>query len=225
MSTDEEKRLAAEAATEMVADGMTIGLGTGSTAAHAVRKLGARVRGGLRIRAVPTSKATAELARAEGIPLVDFAQVTALDLTLDGADEFDPALNLIKGGGGALFREKIVAAASAELVVFADSSKQVPVLGRFPLPVEVNPFGWQVAAKKLEALGAPVTLRMAGDAPFQTDNGGYILDCAFGKIPDPRALHEAVRAIVGVTECGLFVGLAKRVYLGRGTAVERIGPA
>lgn len=228
MSIDREKQLAAEAAAELVQGGMTIGLGTGSTAVHAVRRIGERVRAGLRIRALPTSRATEALARELAIPLVDFSQVVTLDLTLDGADEFDPHLNLTKGGGGALFREKIVAAASRELVIFADSSKRVPELGRFPLPLEVNPFGWQVVAAKVAALGAEVSLRQAGqqagNAPFVTDNQGYILDCRFGRIPDPPALHRQLSGITGVVETGLFCGMAKEVFLGEGERVLRLSP-
>jgi len=224
MSQDEEKRLAAEATVELVTDGMTIGLGTGSTAAFAIRKLGERVAGGLSIRALPTSNQSAVLAREVGITLVDFSQVTRLDLTLDGADELDPALNLIKGGGGALFREKIVAAASERLVIFADKSKEKSVLGAFPLPVEVNPFGWEVVAEKISALGAAVSLRMAGGSPFVTDNQGYILDCAFGTIPDPPALETRLNRIVGVVETGLFIGLARAAFIADGTTVREVTP-
>ena len=229
MSRDLEKQLAAEASVDLVEDGMTLGLGTGSTAAFAVRKLGERVRAGLRVRGVPTSEATRALAEAEGIPLATFAEVDGLDLTLDGADEFDPALNLIKGGGGALFREKIVAAASQRLVIFADSSKQVEVLGAFPLPVEINPFGWEITARKVARLGAvvtqqgvEVTLRGGADAPFVTDNHGYLLDCAFGKIPDPPALEAELRAIVGVTVSGLFVAMADTIVMAVGGEVKTI---
>ena len=222
MSQDREKQLAAEAAAELVEDGMTVGLGTGSTAAFAVRKLGGRVRAGLKMRGIPTSEATRALAEAEGIPLTTLAETPSIDLTLDGADEFDPALNLIKGGGGALFREKIVAAASRRLVIFADSSKRVSRLGAFPLPVEVNPFGWQATAARIEALGARVTLRGGADAPFVSDNHGHVLDCAFGEIPDPPALEAALRAIVGVTVTGLFVGLAETVLMGEGELVRTI---
>ena len=224
MSLEREKQLAAEAAAEMVEDGMIVGLGTGSTAAFAIRRLGARVAGGLSIRAVPTSTASQELAREVGIPLVDFADITSLDITLDGADEFDPALNLIKGGGGALFREKIVAAASQRLIIFADHSKRVRRLGAFPLPVEVNPFGWQVAAARIEALGPRVTLRQAESGPFLSDNHGYILDCEFGEIPDPPALERQLAAITGVTESGLFIGMAELVCLGEGEEVRHIAP-
>ncbi|MBI3993252.1 MAG: ribose-5-phosphate isomerase RpiA [Candidatus Lambdaproteobacteria bacterium] len=225
MNLDHEKKLAGEAAAELVEDGMTVGLGTGSTAAYAVRRLGERVRAGLHVRGLPTSTHTEALAREVGIPLVDFAEVTRLDLTLDGADEIDPDLNLIKGGGGALFREKIVAAASRRLIIFADHTKLVPQLGAFPLPVEVNPFGWQVAAERIAALGAHVTLRQSGEGPFVSDNHGYILDCFFGKIDDPVALERHLAAVTGVMESGLFVRMAERALLGDGQAVRTIQPA
>ncbi len=222
MTRDREKQLAAEAAAALVEDGMVVGLGTGSTAAFALRKLGERIRGGLKIQGVPSSRWAENMARELGIPLTDFSRTTRIDMTLDGADEVDPGLNLIKGGGGALFREKIVAAASTRLVIFADGSKRVPTLGKFPLPVEVNPFGWQVAARKLGDLGAPVTLRQAGGQPFLSDNQGYILDCAFGAIPDPPELEARIRRITGVMECGLFCGLAHTVLLAEGETVHTL---
>ena len=186
MSREREKELAAARAVAEVRDGMVLGLGTGSTAAYALKALGQRVAQGLKIRAVPSSRWAENLAREVGIPLLTFADVTRLDVAIDGTDEFDPGLALIKGGGGALFREKIVAAAAERFWIIADGSKRVSTLGRFPLPVEVNPFVWQVAARRIGALGAQVTLRAASgqpsvsDRPFVTDNGGYILDCAFG---------------------------------------------
>jgi ribose 5-phosphate isomerase A len=222
MQREREKQLAAEASVALVEPGMVLGLGTGSTAVYAVRKLGERVRGGLKVRGLPTSEATRRLAEAEGIPLVTFADVTTLDLTLDGADEFDPRLNLIKGGGGALFREKIVAAASRRLVIFADGSKRVLQLGRFPLPVEVNPFGWQAAAARIEALGGRVKLRGGPEQPFVTDNQGYVLDCAFGAIADPAGLEQRLRAITGVTVTGLFVAMAELVIVANGERVETL---
>ena len=222
MSQDQEKKLAGEAAAALVQDGMIVGLGTGSTAAFAIQKLGERVRGGMRIQGVPTSEWTAARARAEGIPLTDFSRVTHIDITLDGADEFDPGLNLIKGGGGALFREKIVAAASQRLVIFADSTKRVPVLGRFPLPVEVNPYGWQVVAERITALGARVSLRQKEGRPFVSDNHGHILDCAFGEIPNPEVLEERLKHIVGVMETGLFVGMASLILLAEGQTVHHL---
>jgi ribose 5-phosphate isomerase A len=232
MSREREKELAAEAAIAEIQDGMLVGLGTGSTAAYAIKGLGRRVRQGLKMRAVPSSRWTENLAREVGIPLLTFAETTRLDVTVDGTDEFDASLALIKGGGGALFREKIVAAASARLWILADASKRVPTLGKFPLPVEVYPFGWQVAARRIGELGAKVTLRptppsarpaAAGDgdaSPFVTDNGGYILDCAFGAIPDPAGLEAKLRRIVGVMETGLFIGMADTVFVADGERVE-----
>jgi len=222
---DREKRLAAEAAAELVEDGMLVGLGTGSTAAFAIRRIAQRVRGGLHLRALPTSKQTEALARELGIPLVSFEDVAALDLTLDGADEMDPALNLIKGGGGALFREKIVAAASRRLVIFADHTKRVARLGRFPLPIEVNPFGWQVVAAKVNALGAEPALRQRDGRTFVTDNGGYILDCRFGEIADPPGLERRLRAITGVMETGLFCGMVALACVAEGETVLQVEPA
>ena len=220
MSQAREKELAAEAAVAQVQDGMVVGLGTGSTAAFALQALGRRVGEGLKIRAVPSSRWAENLGREVGIPLLTFAEVSRLDVTLDGTDEVDPGLALIKGGGGALFREKIVAAASERLWIIADASKRVPVLGKFPLPVEVNPFGWQVVARRIGELGATVTLRGTGGQPFVSDNQGYILDCAFGKIPDPAGLEAKLRRIVGVMETGLFVGLAETVFVAQGERVE-----
>jgi ribose 5-phosphate isomerase A len=233
MSREREKELAAEAAVAQVQDGMTVGLGTGSTAAYALKALGRRISQGLRIRAVPSSRWAETLAREVGIPVVTFADVTRLDVTLDGTDEFDPGLSLVKGGGGALFREKIVAAASGRLWILADSSKRVAVLGKFPLPVEVNPFGWQVAARRIAELGAQVGLRQTGAGgaaasgggspqPFVSDNGGYILNCAFGTIPDPAGLEAKLRRIVGVLETGLFVNMAETVFLAEGETVKEL---
>ncbi len=219
---EQDKRLAAEAAVSLVEPGMVLGLGTGTTAVHALRALGRRVREGLDVRGIPTSETTRQLAEDEGIALTGFAEVTGIDLTLDGADEFDPQLNLIKGGGGALFREKIVAAASRRLVIFADGSKRVARLGRFPLPVEVNPFGWQVVAARIGALGATVRLRGGPEAPFVSDNHGYILDCAFGAIADPAGLEASLRAITGVTVTGLFVGMAHAVVLAEDGTVQTL---
>jgi ribose 5-phosphate isomerase A len=226
MSQAREKELAAEAAVAQVQDGMVVGLGTGSTAAFALKALGRRIGQGLKIRAVPSSRWAENMGRDVGIPLLTFADVNRLDVTIDGTDEFDAGLALIKGGGGALFREKIVAAASERLWIIADASKRVPVLGKFPLPVEVNPFGWQVVARRIGELGAQVNLREAGGKPsvsdrtFVTDNGGYILDCAFGAIPDPAGLEAKLRRIVGVMETGLFVGMAETIFAADGERVE-----
>lgn len=208
------KRMAAAKAVEYLQDGMKVGLGTGSTAAWMLRLLGERVASGLQIRGVPTSKQTADLARSLGIPLISFAEVTELDLTIDGADEISPALDLIKGGGGALLRERLVAAASRRLIIIADESKRVPALGAFGLPVEVVPFAWEVTERRLARLGACPRLRLAMGAPFLTDNGNYIIDCDFGLIDEPGALHRELKLLPGVVETGLFVGMADLVILG-----------
>jgi ribose 5-phosphate isomerase A len=225
---DRAKRAAARRAAEMVETGMKVGLGTGSTAAFLVRRLGERAREeGLRVTAVATSERTAALAREDGIGLVDLDEAGWLDLTIDGADEVDGAMRLIKGGGGALLREKIVAAASDRMVVIADEGKRVAQLGAFPLPVEVIPFGWRatrrivrdrLAGMKVE--GSEATLRMAGAEPFRTDGGNLILDLHLGRIGEPEALNLALNQVPGVVENGLFIGLCKALVVGRedGTA-------
>jgi ribose 5-phosphate isomerase A len=210
-----EKRLAAARSLEFVRDGMSLGLGSGSTAALMLELLGERVRRGLQIQGVPTSADSERIARAAGIPLVGFDQVNKLDLTIDGADEADAALNLIKGGGGALLREKIVASLSRRVVIIVDSSKRVERLGQFPLPVEVVKFAWRPIAGQLSGLGAEVFLRRdASGVPFVTDEGNYILDCAFVAIEDPPLLAAALNAIPGVMEHGLFVDLAHTLLVG-----------
>lgn len=215
MSSDDWKRQAAEQALGYVEDGMKLGLGTGSTAAKFVELLGAKVKAGLNVVCVPTSEATRAQAAALGIPLATLDQNPVLDLTVDGADEIDEELRLIKGGGGALLREKIVALASERVVIIADSSKRVDVLGRFPLPVEVVPFGLPATKRLVVQLAADVgcegeiALRIgAGGAPFVTDNGNHILDCSFGAIDDPEALDDALKLVPGVVESGLFLGVA-----------------
>jgi ribose 5-phosphate isomerase A len=217
---DAAKLHAAKRAVSYVEDGMRVGLGTGSTAAWMVKCLGERVQEeGLKITGVATSRRTEDLARQVGIPVATLDETRWLDLTIDGADEYDPNLNLIKGGGGALLREKIVAAASAQMLVIADESKNVEVLGRFPLPIEVNRFGLaatQIAIEKAAAaldLSGSVTLRMTGGEAFVTDGGHLILDASFGRIPDTRALSNALHAIPGVVEHGLFLGLARVAIL------------
>lgn len=214
--TDSYKQAAGSAGAGLIEDGMVIGLGTGTTAAFLVRALAERLRGGLRIvGAVPTSQATAQLAASLGIPLVSLERYPELDLAIDGADEIDPQLNLIKGGGGALLREKIVATAARRFVVIGDSSKLVPRLGtRFALPVEIVPFALGPVRHRLEALGARALLRMRANEPFLTDNQNYILDCQFpGGIADPQALQARIRAIVGVVEHGLFLGLTRQALV------------
>jgi ribose 5-phosphate isomerase A len=202
------KQLAGAKAAEFIEDGMTVGLGTGSTAYWMVEYLGRRVQAGLRVRGIPTSKRTEEQARNLGIPLVTFAEVQELDLTIDGADEIGPQLALTKGGGGALLREKLVAAASRRMIVVADESKVVELLGKFPLPVEVVPFAWEVTARRVESLGCNPHIRRHGDEPYVTDNGNYILDCGCGEIRDPATLERELKLVNGVVDCGLFVGIA-----------------
>jgi len=220
---DVGKRRAAERSLDYVEDGMVLGLGTGSTAAYLVRLLGERVRDGLRIQGVPTSRATEALAAGLGIPLVGFDRVTRLDLTIDGADEIDPKLDLIKGGGGALLREKIVASVSDRYVIIADQTKLVDRLGTFALPVEVTPFALAVVTARLEAEGAKPVLRRGPDGdPMMTDEGHHLLDCAYGAIDDAPALARALTGIVGVVEHGLFVGMADVAVIGRDDGVEVI---
>src|SRR5438270_892484 len=189
MANDQEKKAAARASLRFVRDGDVVGLGTGSTAAYAIQFLGERVKAGLKIRGIATSIRSQELAAGLGIPLITFDECQEIDVAIDGADEIDPQLCLIKGGGGALLREKVVASVARQFVVIADSTKRVPVLGKFPLPVEVIPFAQAVVAKKIAALGAAVSLRKSSDGkPYLTDERHHILDCNFGRIPDPPGL-------------------------------------
>lgn len=228
MAAYSEKQLAAKAAVDLVEPGMVLGLGTGSTADAFVRFLSERVARGLEITGVATSERTAELARSLKIPLSTLDEHPVLDLTVDGTDEFDPHLNLIKGGGGALLHEKIIAAASRDMVVIADKSKQVQTLGAFPLPVEITPFGQKASVNLIAEVAqdhgckGTIRLRMAGAGAFHTDGGNVIYDCAFGSIPDPAALASGLNAIPGVVEHGLFIGLAGRVIMARGQDVEVI---
>ena len=209
MTQDTEKAAAARKSLEYVKDGMVVGLGTGSTATFAIRFLGEQVRDGLKIRGIPTSRASEELSRSLGIPLITFDEAGYTDVTIDGADEVAPGLALIKGGGGALLHEKIVASASRRLVIVADQHKMVQRLGRFPLPVEVIPFASALIRKQLEEIGAKPALRtVAGGAPYITDEGNYIFDCHYGEIADPAAVAVTIKSMTGVVEHGLFLGLA-----------------
>ncbi|WP_397386789.1 ribose-5-phosphate isomerase RpiA [Paenibacillus sp. MMS20-IR301] len=209
------KQLAAEKAVEYVQDGMKVGLGTGSTAYWAIRKLGERVSEGLKITAVATSQASEDQARELGIPLVNFSEVDSLDLTIDGADELDGSLQLIKGGGGALLREKIVAMGSTRMIVVADESKAVKTLGQFPLPVEIVPFAWEWTVADLIKLGCEAELRRSGDELYKTDNGNYIADCRFGAIDSAAELALSLQRIPGVVEHGLFIGIADMAVIGK----------
>ena len=222
---EQEKEAVGRAAAKLVRDGDIVGLGSGSTAYFAVVALGERVKAGLKIVGIPTSVQTGELARAVGIPVTTLDEHPEIDITIDGADEIGPKLDLIKGGGGALLREKVIATASKKRVVVADSSKVVPVLGKFPLPVEVISFARTVVEKKIVSLGASPKLRAKPDgSPFITDNSNQILDCSFGKITDPAALALILSNTPGIVEHGLFIGLAKLALVGRGDRVEELRP-
>ncbi|WP_375690414.1 ribose-5-phosphate isomerase RpiA [Pseudooceanicola sp. LIPI14-2-Ac024] len=221
---DKAKFVAAKRSVDFVEDGMRVGLGTGSTAAWMVRCLGELVRNdGLRIKGVPTSTRTAELARDCGIQVVSLDEAKWLDLTIDGADEFDQDLNLIKGGGGALLQEKIVATASDQMIVIADVGKEVETLGAFALPIEVIPFGWQTTQAlteemliSMDVLGRNTSLRMNGDRPFVTDEGNYILDLHLNRIGNPRQISMVLNQIPGVVENGLFIDICDKVVVGYG---------
>ena len=219
---EQEKQEAARRSLAFVKDGHIVGLGTGSTASYAIRLLGERVREGLKIVGIPTSVQSHDLAARLGIPLTSFEEHPWIDVTIDGADEINPALDLIKGGGGALLREKIVASASRTVVIIADSTKQVQVLGKFPLPVEVIPFAETLLIRRIAALGASVEPRTdrAGQ-PFVTDEGHHILDCSFGSIPDPHRLAGELDRMPGVVEHGLFIGLADISLIGKDVEVRR----
>ncbi len=221
-NTEKEKEAAARASLAFVRDGQVVGLGTGSTAAYAVRFLGERVRSGLKIRGIPTSVRTRELAESVGIPLTTLEEWQQIDVAIDGTDEFDAQLQLIKGGGGALVREKVVASAARQFVIIADSSKLVPVLGKFPLPVEVIPFAEALVSNRISALGASVTLRLTGGKPFITDEGHHILDCHFGQIADPAALARELEPMPGIVDHGLFVDMADVVLVAKGSEVTEL---
>jgi ribose 5-phosphate isomerase A len=222
------KKAAAEAAAKLVEPGMVVGLGTGSTAAFLLRELGRRIaEEGLRIVGIPTSERTAEQARSLKIPLTTLAEHTEIDLTIDGTDEVErDTLYLIKGHGGALLREKIVAAASKQMAVVADETKLVERLGtHFSLPVEVVPFGWQATERKLSQIGANPALRLGADKkPYVTDGGHYIVDCAYGPIEAPKEVAHHLDHVVGVVEHGLFLGFASRVYVAGQGGVQVFTP-
>jgi ribose 5-phosphate isomerase A len=224
-NVDAEKQLAAQASLKFIKDGDVVGLGTGSTATYAIQFLAERVRAGLKIRGIPTSTRTRDLAMRLGIPLTTLEECPEIDVDIDGADEVDSQLNLIKGGGGALLREKIIAAASRKFVVIIDSGKHVGVLGAFPLPVEVIPFAEPILKRRITDLGAKVHLRTyAYGNPFMTDEGHHILDCQFSEITDPATLGRTLKDMAGVVEHGLFAGLADVVLIGSGKEVLELQP-
>ena len=231
MSADDQKKQAAARALEFVEDGMKLGLGTGSTAEHLVRQLGEKVANGFNVVCVPTSDRTAALAAELNIPLTNLTETPHLDLTIDGADEFDGALRLVKGGGGALLREKIVATASDRMIVITDASKKVETLGAFPFPIEVIPFGCGTTAAHIErvagALGCtgPITRRADEyGEPFLTDSENFIYDCEFGKIPDADSLAQALNLIPGVVDNGLFIGIANLAIVGSPEGAHLVEP-
>jgi len=223
------KELVGTQAAELVQSGMTIGIGTGTTMEWMIRALGKKVNSGLEIRAVSTSQASNELAAQFNIPLIELNDAAKIQLAIDGADEIDPQLQLIKGGGGALFQEKMVAAAAEEFVEIADDTKLVEQLGAYPLPVEVMIFNWKQVDKQLAKLiGKPQQLRLKKDgSPFMTDHGNYIIDISFGVIENPDALNQALHDIPGVIETGLFLGMAGKALIGYPDGqtewIERVG--
>ena len=221
----EAKQRAGLRAAELVEDGMRVGLGTGTTARWLVERLAERVREGLRVRCVPTSRQTEEQARSLGLALVSLGEVGELDLAIDGADEIGPNLALIKGGGGALLREKLVASAARRFVVIADASKRVDVLGRFPLPVEVVQFAWELTARRVAAvtMAEPALRRTEDGEAYVTDNGNFILDCGCGEIRDPARTERELKSLAGVVESGLFVGMADAAVVATDDGVEVVG--
>jgi ribose 5-phosphate isomerase A len=223
MANDQEKEAAARASLQFVKDGQVVGLGTGSTAAYFIKLLGEKVKNGFRVRGIPTSVKSAELAQSLGIPLITLDDCQEIAVTVDGADEVDPQLRLIKGGGGAMLREKIVASATKQLVIVADASKQVRVLGKFPLPVEVILFAEALVAKRIAALGARVQVRTDADGkPYVTDENHHILDCHFGQIKDADALARELSDMPGVVEHGLFIGMASVALFARGSEIVEL---
>jgi ribose 5-phosphate isomerase A len=226
MANEQEKQAAALASLRFIEDGQIVGLGSGSTATYFIHLLGERVKAGLKIRGIPSSVRSHDLAASLGIPLLTLDECDRIDVTVDGADEVDPKLRAIKGGGGALLREKIVACATHRFVIVADSTKRVPVLGKFPLPVEVVPFAQTLLANEIAAMGADVRPRVTTDGkPFVTDEGHHILDCRFGQIADPETLARRLSDMPGVVEHGLFINMASVALIATGNDVLELRAA
>jgi ribose 5-phosphate isomerase A len=221
MSQADEKRRVGQAAAEFAEAGMTLGLGTGSTAGAFIEAVAAR---GLDVRCVPTSEATATMAKKLGLKVVGLDAVSEIDLTVDGVDEVDRSLQAVKGGGGALMREKIVASLSRQVVYIGDSSKLVGKLGKFPLPVEVSPFAMPAIKRDMDSLGAETSLRMTSGKPFVSDEGHWILDAAFGELPDPDEMDIFLNMMPGVVAHGLFIELIDRMLIARGDRIEELTP-
>lgn len=220
MANERDKQAVARASLKFIKDRQVVGLGTGSTAAYFIQFLGEQVKNGLRVRGIPSSDRSGEQAASFGIPLITFDESPEIDVTVDGADEVDSQLRLIKGGGGALLREKIVASATRQYIIITDASKKVATLGKFPLPVEVIKFARRLVEKKIQALGAEISLRRDPNGnPYLTDENNYILDCHFGKIDDPEGLARKLSDMPGVVEHGLFIGMADVVLVANGDQV------
>ncbi|MGX9933320.1 ribose-5-phosphate isomerase RpiA [Virgibacillus salarius] len=215
-----DKQLAAEAAVKYIQTGMTIGLGSGSTVNYMLEALAKRIKEGMDVKGIPSSVKTEKLARKLGIPLIGFSKATKIDLAIDGADEVNSSLQLTKGGGGSLVREKIIDVAATKLIIIVDYSKMVTHLGSFPLPVEVVPFGWEKTAERIAAFGCNPKLRKSDQDVFISDNHNYILDCQFDLIEQPEQLHEQLKQTVGVVETGLFVNMTDMVIAAKNGIID-----
>ncbi|TDW51668.1 ribose-5-phosphate isomerase [Flavobacterium sp. 270] len=216
---EKEKELAAKEAVKLLCDNMIVGLGTGSSAVYAITEIGELVKNGLKIKAVPTSNRTKELAESLHIPLIDINAVNAIDITIDGADEFNTDLILIKGGGGALLREKIVASLTKQEIIITDSSKKVDLIGKFKVPIEVIPFASQYVLRQIETLNGTGKIRITANSPFITDQANYIIDADFGLISDPISLSQKLNEIEGLVAHGIFIGLTRKIIMGSNDSV------
>ena len=219
---EEKKKVAGEKAIEYIKDGMTVGLGSGSTVYWSLKKLSELIQRGLNVTGIPSSVRTEKWANEFGIPLTSFSEVKQLDIAIDGADQVDYNFNLIKGGGGSLLREKMVCASAAQRIIIVDDTKIVHTLGRYPLPVEVVPFGWEITAQKISSLGCKPILRKKNKEVFISNNGNYIVDCKFDLIEHPLFLHEKLKQLLGVVETGLFIGMVDKVIIGKVNGMTQI---